>query len=344
MISIGILGGTGYTGKKLVEFCENHPFVNDINIYGKESAGKFLLDIFPELCNEVEDIRIKNISEISYEHDVYFIALPHGESLDYVPALFNAGKLIIDLGGDYRLNSAEQYEQWYNFKHTSPELLKEKIYGLADFGLVDYTGKKIIANPGCYPTAVLLSLLPFTSPYSENILSISVSAYSGTSGAGKNPKAELMMSEMFGNVSAYNLNNHKHQPEILQQLKNAGFNSSFSFATHLLPVSTGIYSTSFIHLKNEINEDEIIDKYKSNYSGSSFVRLRHTPPDLKNVINTNYCDINISVKDKVVIITSAIDNLIKGAAGQAVQNLNKIYGWDETSGIKKQGVKNCLSI
>ena len=339
MISIGIIGGTGYTAKWLVEFCSNHPFIYEINIYGKESTGKFLLDIFPELNNEVENVQIKNISELSFDHDVYFIALPHGESLKYVPELFKADKVIIDLGGDYRLNNPDQYEEWYNYKHTSPELLYEKIYGLADYYQPYGQNKKLIANPGCYPTSVLLGLLPFVENFSKNILTISVSAYSGTSGAGKSSKQELMMSEMFGNVSAYKLNSHQHQPEIQQQLKLSGFNSPFSFATHLLPVSTGIYATSFIHLNNEANEEEINNVYNVKYEKNPFIRLRKSPPKLNHVVNTNYCDINISVKDKTVIVTSAIDNLIKGAAGQAVQNLNKYYGWDETLSIKKNGVE-----
>jgi N-acetyl-gamma-glutamyl-phosphate reductase len=338
MISIGIIGGTGYTGKWLVDFCSNHPFIEEINVYVKESAGKFLLDIFPELNNEVENAQIKSISELSFDQDVYFIALPHGESLKYVPTLYNAGKIIIDLGGDYRLNNSVEYEQWYNYKHTSPELLNEKIYGLADYFQAYDQDKRIIANPGCYPTAILLAALPIVENFSENIQTISVSAYSGTSGAGKSVKQELMMSEMFGNVRAYKLNKHQHQPEILQQLRSAGLNSPFSFATHLLPVSTGIYATSFIHLINNVSEGEIKEIYKAQYENSMFVRLRKDPPKLNHVANTNYCDINISVKDKVVIITSAIDNLVKGAAGQAVQNLNKYYGWDETMSIKKYGV------
>lgn len=339
MISVGILGGTGYTGKKLVEYCNNHPLIKDINIYGKESAGKSILAVFPELYNEVADTKIKDIFQLSLNHDVYFIALPHGDSLNYVPMIYKAGKLAIDLGGDYRLNNAGLYQQWYNYNHTSPNLLNEKVYGLADYSQTNYSGKKIIANPGCYPTAVLLALLPLISYYNEKIYSISVSAYSGTSGAGKSQKTELMMSEMFGNVSAYKLNTHQHQPEILEQLQRNGFNAPFSFATHLLPISTGIYATSFIHLKNEIDKESISEKYKEFYSESSFVRILETPPNLKNVVNTNYCDINISAKDKIVIITSAIDNLVKGAAGQAVQNLNKVYGWKETLGIRNKGVQ-----
>jgi N-acetyl-gamma-glutamyl-phosphate reductase len=166
-------------------------------------------------------------------------------------------------------------------------------------------------------------------------LSVSCNAYSGTSGAGKSPKSELLLSEMDGNVKAYNVNQHRHEPEILQQLFKNGFHSPFSFTTHLLPVSKGIYATSSVHFKDTINADKIIEAFKNVYANSSFVRIRHTPPELKWVVDTNFCDINISIKDKLLIITAAIDNLIKGAAGQAFQNMNKIFDWDETSGLLK---------
>ncbi|HVO74515.1 MAG TPA: N-acetyl-gamma-glutamyl-phosphate reductase [Ignavibacteriaceae bacterium] len=339
MISIGIIGGSGYTGKKLVQFCSQHPFVKEFKIYGFTTAGQNLLKLFPDLKNLTEDSIIESADNLSFEHDAYFIALPHGEALKFAPILFQKGKKIIDLGGDYRLNSADEYLKWYNKEHTSSWLLKEKVYGLADYCETDYNDKNLIANPGCYPTAALLGLLPMVKKFGSSITSIGVSAYSGTSGAGKTPKIELMMSEMDGNVSAYNLNKHRHQPEIEQALNENGFNSQFSFATHLLPVAVGIYSTSFIHLKNKINSQEIIDCYKNFYKDSLFVRLRETPPNLSWVVNSNFCDIHVSANEHTAIVVSAIDNLIKGASGQAVQNLNKAYGWDEGLGIFQQGVK-----
>ncbi len=340
MISVGIIGGSGYTGKKLIRFCAAHPFIEEYKIYGNNSAGGKICDIFPELNEVIENSVIESIENVSYEHDAYFIALPHGEALNYVPALFERGKKIIDLGGDYRLNSPELYSKWYGKKHNSPLLLKEKIYGLADYSGTDYSEKNFVANPGCYPTAVLLSLLPVVKSFKDKILSVSVAAYSGTSGAGKTPKLELLMSEMDGDVSAYKLNSHQHQPEILQQLNEAGFDSPFSFAAHLLPAAVGIYATSFIHLKSSVEEKELKNAFEEFYKDSPFIRLREAPPHLNWVTGTNFCDINFSMKDKIIIITSAIDNLIKGAGGQAMQNMNKLFGWDEKSGILNQGVKN----
>ncbi len=339
MISVGIIGGSGYTGKKLVQFCNNHPFIEEFRVYGNSSAGQSLSSLFPEFDNIIQNSAIGSMDNLG-EHDLYFIALPHGEALKVVPELISKGKKVIDLGGDYRLDSKEEYELWYGKTHTSPELLNSKIYGLADYQGIDYTGTNLIANPGCYPTATLLSLIPFVDSFGDEIITVSTVAYSGTSGAGKTPKQELLMSEMDGNVSAYNLNKHRHQPEILQTLKTFEFNSPFSFSTHLLPVAVGIYATTSIHLKNSISEKEIVSKYKSFYSESPFVRIREIPPQLNWVVNTNFCDINISIKDRVLIITSAIDNLIKGASGQAIQNMNILFGWDETLSLLNNGVKN----
>ncbi len=340
MISIGIIGGSGYTGKKLVQFCSSHPFVDDYKIYANSSAGKFITELFPDLTGIVTNSKIEYVEDLSLSHDLYFIALPHGEAIKYVSLLISGGKKVIDLGSDFRLNSKDEFEKWYGINHTVPKLLDEKIYGLADYYGTNYSTSNLVANPGCYPTAVLLALLPIVKEFSDEIVAVSVSAYSGTSGAGKTPKLDLMMSEMDGDVSAYNVNKHRHQPEILQMLKQSGFYSPFSFTTHLLPAAVGIYSTSSIHLKKNLYEDEVKNIYKSFFNNSPFVRLRETPPHLNWVVNSNFCDINVSVKDKVVIVTSAIDNLIKGAAGQAIQNMNKLMEWDEITGLKKEGAAN----
>ena len=236
-----------------------------------------------------------------------------------------------------------KYEKWYGQKHTASDLLTKKIYGLADYKETDYSKFDLIANPGCYPTAALLSLLPVVSNFSDEIISVSVNSYSGTSGAGKSAKTELLMSEMDGNISAYNVTKHRHEPEILQLLNEKGFDSPFSFTTHLLPIAVGIYSTSVIYLKDDIDEQIIKNLYTVFYEDSSFIRMRDVPPQLKWVTGSNFCDINVTATNKTVIITAAIDNLVKGASGQAIQNLNKLYGWDESLGIFERG-KNNVSV
>ena len=339
MISVGIIGGSGYTGKYLIQFCLNHPEIDSISIYGNTTAGKTLHQVFPELLNQSNDYPILDSKNISFEHDVYFIALPHGEALKYVPVLIEKQKIVIDLGGDYRLNNANIYYEWYKINHTSPDLLQKKIYGLADYYNNSVYQSSLIANPGCYPTATLLGLLPLVEKFSHKIISASTSAYSGTSGAGKSVNPELSLSEMDGNVRAYNVNAHRHQPEIVQNLAKFGFTSPYSFTTHLLPVSTGIYATTTVFLDSDMSKENVSELYKCHYSDSSFVRMRETPPNMRWVVDTNFCDINVNVNKNIIVITSAIDNLIKGASGQAIQNLNKIYNWDETTGLLK-GVKN----
>ncbi len=338
MISVGIIGGSGYIGKKLIQFCNSHPFVDAISVYAATTINKALHQIFPELQNQISNLIILDSNELSYSHDLYFTALPHGESLKYIPELIDKKKTVIDLSSDFRLNRLEDYTKWYKISHSFPSLLKNKVYGLADLFNNNEYKYNLIANPGCYPTAVLLSLIPIVKYLSDDILSISTVAYSGTSGAGKSANTDLLLSEMYGNVRAYNVNSHRHQPEIEQMLFSFGSKFPFSFTTHLLPISVGIYSTSVIHLHKEISQESINQIYNDTYAGSYFVRLRETPPNLNWVINTNFCDINVAVKKKVIVITTAIDNLIKGAAGQAIQNMNKFFNWEERLGIINSGV------
>jgi N-acetyl-gamma-glutamyl-phosphate reductase len=333
MIATAIIGATGYTGKKLIQFCSAHPFISDVRLYAKFSAEKSLYDVFPEFCNIIDNQTIFHSDNLSLDHDVYFVSLPHGEALEFVPMLLAHNKIVIDLGGDYRLNSPDEYETWYGTTHTSPEWLVQKIYGLADDAELHYAGANLIANPGCYPTATLLSLLPLVRKFNGSILAVTTTAYSGTSGAGKNPGPDLSMSEMFGNVRAYNVHQHRHEPEILQHLQASEFDAPFVFTTHLLPAASGIYATTTLHLKQPIREEEILTAFQEAYVEKPFVRLRSAPPQLGWVVGTNFCDIHISVRGRSVVVLSAIDNLIKGAAGQAVQNLNRLFGWPETSGL-----------
>lgn len=334
MISVGIIGGTGYTGKHLLEYCSNHPYIENLTVYAKNSAGESLLSIFPELDGIVENQVVKSVDNISTGHDVYFVSLPHGESLKYVPWLYELNKVIIDLGGDYRLKEPALYDKWYKFPHSSTHLLQRAHYGLAEFNS-NRENIKLVANPGCYPTSALLALKPLVKEFSTAINTITINSYSGTSGAGKSPKTELMMAEMDGNVAAYKVNGHQHFPEIEQELISDGLKSPVAFTTHLLPVARGIYSTSTVHLSKELDPDEILNVYRKTYDGQCFVRLRDIPPKLAWVTGTNFCDINVSVSGKTVIITSAIDNLIKGASGQAVQNMNFVFGWEDGLGILK---------
>jgi len=336
MISAAIVGASGYVGKKLIQLCSSHPFITELSLYANSSSGKKLYELFPDLQGAVDDLEILAAEDISLGHDVYFLALPHMESMKTVPSLVEKNKIVIDLSADYRLDSSENYSLWYRNNHSSPELLDQKIYGLADYPGLDYCSADLIANPGCYPTATLLSLLPIVENFGDQITSMSTVAYSGTSGAGKSAKLELSLTEMNGNVRAYNVHQHRHEVEILQSLQKNGLHAPFSFVTHLLPVAVGIYATSCVHLKEPVETRCVQDAFEKVYSDSAFVRLRDCPPDLNWVVGTNFCDIFVSVRDCSIIVTTAIDNLIKGAAGQAVQNLNRKFGWDETTGILRE--------
>lgn len=331
MISVAILGGSGYTGKYLVKFCNEHPEISEFTIYANSSSGKSLYDVFPELVGEIVNQIIKNVNELEFTHDVYFLALPHGESLKYVPQLIKNGKKVIDLGADFRLDDSNLFEKTYQLSHPAPELLKDKNYGLAEQN--NNYENNMIANPGCYPTAALLSSLPIVKMFASSIQSIDTVSYSGISGAGKKVDHSLIFSENYNSVKAYNVGNHRHEVEISQELNKYGESINYSLTTHLLPVFSGIYSTTIIHLNNKISQNDTDQIFKSEYGNSPFMRLRETPPELKWVIGSNYCDINIKCLGSKIIITAAIDNLIKGASGQAMQNMNKLFGWKESLGI-----------
>ena len=328
MLSLGILGGTGYTGKMLVKYLSKHPDIKEITLYSKSSAGKHVLDVFPELKGEIEDTQIISVDDLSFKHEFYYSALPHGVAQDFVPSIYSSGKPIVDLSGDYRLDSEEIYEKYYGTAHHSSELLRKKIYGLAEW-TNDYNNVKLVSNPGCYPTAILLAVLPVIKNLSENIITLSSNGFSGTSGAGKSANPSLMHTEMFNNFKAYNILTHRHEAEILQQMKKYGFASPYTFTSHLLPIAQGMYSTNIFYLNTQASLHQIMDMFNETYKNSPFVRIRKTAPEINWVINTNYCDIGVHVRDNSVIITSAIDNLIKGASGQAIQNMNKWLKFDE---------------
>lgn len=331
MISVGIIGGTGYTGKYLIQFCNQHQNISEMHIYANTTAGQHLYDVLPELEGTVTNLTIKSVDELSYDHDLYFVTLPHGKSIEIVPQLIQSGKKVIDLGGDFRLDNAELYKEWYDLDHSHSSLLNKKHYGLAD--VYDAYGEEFIANPGCYPTAALLSTLPITKSLSDNITSINISSYSGSSGAGKSLKQHLLLAELYSNVQAYNVGKHRHQPEISQEMSKTGYNGAFTFVTHLLPISIGIYSTTIIQLQEAVHEDDIKGLFNNAYSNKEFIRLRDLQPQLKWVVGTNFCDLNVVVNNSSIIVTCAIDNLIKGASGQAIQNMNQMFGWEESMGI-----------
>jgi N-acetyl-gamma-glutamyl-phosphate reductase len=334
MISIAIIGGSGYTGKYLIKYCSQHPNIQDFDVYANKSANMTIHEIFPDLVGEVENKSIISIDELQVNYDVYLVALPHGESLKYIPTMIENGKIVIDLGADFRLDDPEIFKKTYQLEHSNPQLLKNKDYGLAE--LNSYYTHNLISNPGCYPTAALLSIIPLLNEIKASTDSISTVAYSGLSGAGKKVSQSLLFSENYNTVKAYNVGNHRHEIEIIQEINKYAEDIDFSLTTHLLPVFSGIYSTTIINLKNNIPQIEADEILENQFQNSPFVRIRKSPPELRWVIGTNYFDMNVKSANKKIIVTAAIDNLIKGASGQAIQNLNIVFGWDETLGIKNR--------
>ena len=270
--------------------------------------------------------------------DLLFVALPSGQSMQVVKEAVNANIKVIDIGGDFRLKDAAVYTKYYNHEHTETALLSKAVYGLSEWNEEAISKAKLVANPGCYPTSILLALIPLLKDNLIESKNIGITSYSGTSGAGKSVTANMIFSEVNESVRAYKVGNHQHNPEIKQYLEYfSGVEANFSFVPHLLPVTRGIYTTIHAELKKNISEKELINVFKHNYSSAKFIRVIGTEiPEMKNVVNTNFCDIGLRIyENNALVLFSTIDNLVKGAAGQAIQNMNIMFGFQQTEGLLK---------
>ena len=333
MLKIGIVGATGYTGCELVKILNRHPQVEISCLSALLKEAKKFNQIFPRYKNISLFCENLDIGEVAKKCDIIFLALPHTVSLEIAFQFLKLKKRVIDLSADYRL-SAETYENWYNVKHSHPELLKRAVYGLPELHREEIKKTVLIANPGCYPTSIILAIAPLGKE--KIIKEIIIDSKTGTSGAGRKADINLHFSEVSGNMKAYKINIHQHIPEIEKELtKLTGREIEIIFTPHLIPVDRGILSTVYLSLKKEISAEEILFLYKKFYKLAPFVEiLENSFPQTKDVLGTNYCHIGIkTITPKKVIIVSAIDNLIKGAAGQAVQNMNIMSGFKETEGL-----------
>jgi len=336
-IRAGILGVSGYTGREVFAWLLKHPSVRITYVAANSTFGP-VSEIYPEFLNRTTLVCQKfDIKKTVEKCDVVFLALPHTESMNVVPKLLKAGLKVIDLSADYRFKSSKIYENWYGHKHTDTKNLSKAIYGLPELFRQKIKGADFIANPGCYPTAAILGLAPLTATR-RDIQSIVVDAKSGVSGAGRKASVGLLFSEANENFKAYKVLSHQHSPEIEQYLSQlAGRATRIHFVAHLLPMTRGILDTMYVQLKAGITLNQVHSLYKKFYKMEHFVRVHPlgSQPETKNVANTNFCDIGLAVSPdkKMVVITSAIDNLVKGAAGQAVQNMNIMYGFNEVEGL-----------
>lgn len=335
---VGIVGATGYTGSELVRLLSQHPDVTIDFVTSESYQGKKISAIHPHLLDAV-DIELKSVEEIGeFNPDLVFLALPHGVSMDFIKKFKNEDFVIIDLSGDFRFADRDIYEKWYQQKHVAPELLESRIYGLPELFRDQIRNARLIANPGCYPTSAIMALAPLLKHGLIHSSSIVIDSKSGVTGAGAKPKRGTHFPDVFGNFTAYSLLNHRHTPEIEQTLKlHTGLTTEVLFTPHLLPIDRGILTTTYTTPKKEVTQDLIDDLFHSIYEKENFVRVMDHPPSVKNVRGSNYCDIHSVYDERTnrIITISAIDNLMKGAAGQAVQNMNIVFGLIESTGLKQ---------
>ena len=333
IIKVDVVGATGYAGQELVSILLKHPSARVHALYSTTDEPKKFASLFPRFKGRtsLEVRKLDARALVSSDASVVFLALPHTCSMGLVPQLLKAGKRVIDLGADYRLKDSRLYEKFYGVSHTDSVNLRKAVYGLPELYRQKIKKAKLVANPGCYPTCGILALAPLAAL--EQPVSIIIDAKSGTSGAGKKAVQEMLFTEVDEDFHAYKVGCHQHAPEIEQELgKLAGKKTAVTFVPHLLPLKRGILETIYV---TGVKEIDCLSLYRKFYKREPFVRVREAGeyPSLKDVAGTNFCDIGIkSCKDTTVII-AAIDNLVKGAAGQAVQNLNIMMGFPETAGL-----------
>lgn len=333
---IAIIGATGYTGSELVRILHNHPEVEISVITSESKAGKHFHDVHPFFYG-IDEHKLISSGEIDeYEIDLAFLALPHGVSMDFVRKHHDKSYKIIDLSGDFRLKTPEVYKEWYNKEHSYPEGFSKAVFGLPELYREDIEQADLVANPGCYPTSALLGAAPIIQ---ENLVGpgpVIVDSKSGVTGAGVKSSSVTHYSNANENFRAYGLKKHRHTIEIQEILeKISGRDVNLQFTPHLLPVDRGILSTIYSNPVSGFNAKQLLEVYKKFYSETPFVRVRKEPPAIKDVRGSNYCDVYATYDERtnLIIVISVIDNLVKGAAGQAVQNMNIMFGWDETTGL-----------
>jgi N-acetyl-gamma-glutamyl-phosphate reductase len=343
MLKVAIAGASGYTGVELVRLLLKHPEAKIHAVTSETWQGKPVVEVFPSLAGHIEDDFVPLDSKLLNECDLVFLALPHTTGMDKVPGFLKNGQRVIDLSADFRLDSAEVFEQWYQVAHSQVELLPDAVYGLPEVNREKIKPAKLVANPGCYPTSILLALAPLATEDWADLDSIVADSKSGVSGAGRKASLTTNFGECNEAVSAYGLGTHRHTPEIEQHFSGlAGREIRVTFSPHLMPMTRGLLSTVYVNLKKSMSTEELANHYREYYHQEPFVRILKTGAfaNTHHVQHSNYCDIGVHVDSRTgrAIITSAIDNLVKGASGQAVQNMNLMYGFDETIGLDAPGL------
>lgn len=343
MIKAGIVGATGYAGEELVRILSCHPNVEIKSVVSKSFAGKAISDVYPTLMGVVDNICEElDPKRLAAECDVVFTALPHGASAELVSALYRGGVRVIDLSADFRYNNADVYKQWYGIDHCDKQLLGEAVYGLCELYRDKIASAKVVGNPGCYTTASILGCAPMAAKHIIDVNSVIVDAKSGVSGAGRKEKLDYSFCECTESMKAYSVAKHRHTSEIEQELSIlAGEDMVISFTPHLIPMKRGILATVYANLTEKITTAQLVDIYKDFYRGEHFVRVYDEGklPETNHVAGSNFVDIGCVADPRTnrAVVISCIDNLFKGAAGQAVQNMNIMFGLPESAGISNPG-------
>lgn len=338
-IKVGVVGASGYAGLELIRLIMRHPEIELTAVMDVAGfVGKPLGEIHTALRGVCDLVVMPPDPEkmAALELDTVFLCTPDKVSYELAPKVLDAGMRVIDFSGAFRLKDTASYSSWYGFDHTGTQLLSTAVYGLAEWNAAEIASARLIANPGCYPTSVLLALLPLIrGGLLETGSEIFCDSKSGATGAGRGAKPELMFSEIDDSFRPYNPVNHRHAPEMCQELE--WDIENFTFVPHLLPIRRGIISTIYVSFSRSSGSEELEAEYNRRYDGHRFIRVLGSPrlPELQAVTSTNFCDISwrVTHSGRRAVIFSAIDNLVKGAAGQALQNFNIMHGFDETTGI-----------
>ena len=344
MIKAGIVGASGYSGAELLRILAGHPEAEVSFATAGKHAGKAIAELHPNFIGFYDSKFVSYDPDLAESADVVFVGLPHGSSMKVVPELVSKGVRVVDLSGDFRFSDAAAYESWYGAVHEAPHLI-----GKAAYGLPEIYGEKIakadfVSNPGCYPTGAALALAPFIKSGVVDPASIVIDSKSGASGAGRAPKDETLYGSIAENITAYKAGGkHQHIPEMEMVLSDlAGRDVVVSFTPHLAPMIRGILTTAYANLNSAMSTGELIELATEFYGGRPFIKVlpEGIMPQTKAVAGTNFCHIGIALDARAgrVVIASAIDNLVKGAAGQAIQNMNLMFGLDETAGLASAGL------
>ena len=345
MVKVGIVGASSHTSNDLLRFLVNHPGELEIELVTSETyTGQRVDRVLPNLRGFIEcEFESLEIEDLKDRVDVMILAVPHKIAMSYVPPILEQGIRVIDYSADYRLKDVEAYEAWYHVEHTNPEGIPDAIYGLPECYRDSIRTAELVANPGCYPTGAILAAMPLLNRDLIERDSIIIDSKSGLSGAGSKPNEKTHFPIRDASFTAYNIGIHRHTPEIEQELSNiAGETIRVTFTPHLVPMTRGILSTLYCQLKASIPTETLLDIYTKFYEKEPFVRVldKGEYPETKAVTGSNYCDVGLEVDTRTnrVIVMSAIDNLGKGASGAVVQNLNLMFGFEETAGLRIPGM------